>query len=118
MDQRTQARVVADRKLTCRSHGFEHAIFVYNLSSDGCMALFEDDAQLEDDRNAIVLSPRCEAAGRVDWRHGSFMGIAFARKLDPAVVGRIDLARSSRAHDAGCDCIIAHDHRGEAIASR
>ena len=96
MDQRTQARVVADRNLTCRCRGVEHAIFVYNLSSDGCMALFEDDAELEDDRITIVLSPRCEAPGRVVWRHGSFMGIAFAQKLDRAVVGRIDVARSSR----------------------
>ena len=94
MDQRTRTRVVADRKLTCRSRGVEHAIFVYNLSSDGCMGLFADDAQLEDDRITIVLSPRCEVAGRVVWRHGSFRGIAFARKLGRgAVVSRIDVAR-------------------------
>ena len=96
MDQRTQARVVADRNLTCRCRGVEHAIFVYNLSSDGCMALFEDDAEQGFARIPRVLAPGGVAPGRVVWRHGSFMGIAFAQKLDRAVVGRIDVARSSR----------------------
>jgi hypothetical protein len=90
MDQRAQARVVTDRELSCRHGGTERAIFVYNLSSDGCMALFEDDAELEDDRIVIVLSRGCEVAGRVVWRHGDFVGIAFARKLDPVTITRMD----------------------------
>ena len=97
MDQRTQTRVVADRELACRYRGAKRPIFLYNLSSDGCMALLEDDAGPGDDRITIVLSGRREASGRVVWRHGAFVGIAFARKLDRQTIALLDVVRPCRA---------------------
>ena len=89
MDQRSQDRVVTDRQLTCLYGGVERPIFVYNLSSDGCMALLEDGLEVGHEWISIILSSACEASGRLVWRHGSFVGIAFARKLDRRAIDRI-----------------------------
>lgn len=45
---------------------------------------------------SIFLSGRREASGRVVWRHGAFVGIAFARKLDPGTIAGMDVAPSCR----------------------
>ena len=86
MDQRNQSRVVADRALTCRYRGAEHPIFVYNLSPEGCMALLQECKAGEGDQLAIDFPSHGYAEGRIIWREGSVLGIAFGRKLDATAI--------------------------------